>query len=31
VWVEEGSAFRIDEYDGSESLELADKVDWTIA
>ena len=30
-WVPEGSAFRIKEYDGSESIEVRDNVDWYIA
>ena len=30
-WVPEGSAFRVDEYDGSESIELRDDLDWIIA
>lgn len=30
-WVPVGTAFRIREYDGSESLEIAHDVDWNIA
>ena len=29
--IPKGTLFRIKEYDGSESLELRDKVDWHIA
>jgi len=31
VWVPQGSQFRIEEYDGSESLKLKDDEDWLIA
>lgn len=31
VWVPVGTAFYIDEYDGSESLVTIDKVDWMVA
>lgn len=27
-WIEEGSAFRIDEYDGAESIEFLGNVNW---
>lgn len=27
-WVEEGTAFRIDEYDGAESIEFLGNVNW---
>ena len=27
-WIPEGTLFRIEEYDGSESLELASNVQW---
>ena len=30
-WLPVGTAFRIHEYDGSESVEIRDKIDWTIA
>ena len=30
-WVEQGDAFRINEYDGNESLEFLGEVDWRIA
>jgi len=31
VWVPEGTQFRIDEYDGAESLVTEDKDPWVIA
>jgi len=31
VWVPEGTQFRIDEYDGSESLVTEDEDPWVIA
>lgn len=31
VWVSVGTQFRIAEYDGSESLETRDSVDWRTA
>lgn len=31
VWVPVGTQFRITEYDGSESLETRDSVDWRTA
>jgi len=31
VWVEEGHRFRINEYDGSESVEVFNEADWFIA
>lgn len=30
-WVPEGAAFRVDEYDGSESIEIRDQTQWIIA
>jgi len=30
-WVDEGKKFRIEEYDGSESLEVFDETNWFIA
>ena len=30
-WLPEGTQFRIDEYDGSETLVLADEQDWSVA
>ena len=29
--IPEGTAFRIHEYDGSESIEIKDKMDWVVA
>jgi len=31
AWVPEGTAFRIDEYDGNESIVTKDEDDWFIA
>lgn len=31
AWIPEGTAFRITEYDGSESIEVMTEVDWLIA
>jgi hypothetical protein len=31
VWLPEGTGFRIDEYDGYETVELCSEVDWIIA
>ena len=31
VWVPEGTKFQITEYDGSESIELLDEIDWITA
>jgi hypothetical protein len=31
AWLPEGTAFRIHEYDGSESVEIRDAVRWEIA
>ena len=31
VWLPVGTQFRIDEYDGSESLETAADVNWSVA
>lgn len=30
-WVPQGSEFLIDEYDGSESLQLKEEMSWTVA
>lgn len=30
-WIPQGSHFRIHEYDGSETIEIKDKLDWLIA
>lgn len=30
-WVPVGTAFRIHEYDGSESIEIKDKMNWVVA
>jgi hypothetical protein len=30
-WINEGTLFRINEYDGSESIEIKDNVDWLVA
>ena len=30
-WIPVGSHFRITEYDGSETLELRDEIEWEIA
>jgi hypothetical protein len=30
-WVPLGSEFRIDEYDGNESIEIKDKINWFTA
>jgi hypothetical protein len=30
-WIEEGKQFRVVEYDGSESIEVQDDIDWMIA
>ncbi len=30
-WVDKGTAFSIDEYDGSESIEFADRKSWSVA
>jgi len=31
VWVEEGQKFRINEYDGSENVEVFNEADWFVA
>lgn len=31
VWLPEGTLFRIHEYDGSESIEVKEELDWLIA
>ena len=30
-WIPEGTAFRIHEYDGNESIEIKEDLDWVIA
>lgn len=30
-WVSVGAKFRIHEYDGSESIEIQDEMDWVVA
>lgn len=30
-WVPQGTAFRVQEYDGAESIEICDNIAWTIA
>ena len=30
-WINEGTLFRINEYDGNESIEIKDNVDWLVA
>lgn len=31
VWLSKGTVFTIDEYDGSESLNIRDNMDWFVA
>jgi hypothetical protein len=31
AWIRVGTAFRIHEYDGSESIEIKEEIDWYIA
>ncbi len=31
AWIKEGTFFRVNEYDGSESIETKEDVDWLIA
>ena len=31
VWMDEGQQFKVNEYDGSESIEYADKDYWSVA
>lgn len=31
AWVKEGTAFRVHEYDGNESIEIKEDMDWLIA
>ena len=31
AWIPEGAMFRINEYDGDESIELKDDIDWFTA
>jgi hypothetical protein len=31
AWLPEGTLFRINEYDGSESIEVKEEIDWMIA
>jgi hypothetical protein len=30
-WIPQGTAFRIHEYDGSESVEIQEQLDWVVA
>ena len=30
-WIPQGTAFRINEYDGNESIEIRDEINWHIA
>jgi hypothetical protein len=30
-WIKEGALFRINEYDGNESIETKEEVDWLVA
>lgn len=30
-WIKEGTLFRVTEYDGNESLEIRDDLDWNVA
>ena len=30
-WIEEGKKFRVVEYDGDESIQVEDDIDWMIA
>jgi hypothetical protein len=30
-WVPVGTAFRIHEYDGSESIEIKEEINWVVA
>jgi hypothetical protein len=31
AWVPEGTLFRVNEYDGSESIEIQEDVSWMVA
>jgi hypothetical protein len=31
AWIPEGAMFRVNEYDGAESIELKDDADWFVA
>ena len=31
AWIPEGALFKVNEYDGSESIELKENTDWLIA
>jgi hypothetical protein len=31
AWIPEGTEFKVNEYDGSESIELKENTDWLIA
>lgn len=31
AWIPEGTLFRVDDYDGSESIELKESDDWIVA
>jgi len=30
-WIPQGTAFRIHEYDGNESIEVKEEMDWVVA
>lgn len=30
VWLDEGTRFRVDEYDGAECIEIEENIDWKI-
>ena len=30
-WIDQGTEFRINEYDGSESIEVKNELDWIVA
>ena len=31
AWLPEGTLFRIDDYDGNESIEIKEELDWIVA
>jgi homogentisate 1,2-dioxygenase len=31
MWIPEGTLFKVNEYDGSESIELKENEDWLMA
>jgi len=31
AWLKRGTQFRIDEYDGNESIDICEQVDWEVA